>query len=81
MLMEPNSSRFSGTRFMPRTTMRSTSGTCSMLPSKATWPEDGSRPMMADRVVVLPAPLGPITVTICASPTARLSLLTASTLP
>jgi hypothetical protein len=81
MLIEPNSSRFSGTRFMPRTTIRSTSGTCSMLPSKATSPRDGSRPMIADRVVVLPAPLGPITVTILPSPTARLTPLTASTLP
>jgi hypothetical protein len=37
--------------------------------------------MMADSMVVLPAPLGPITVTIWPSPTVRLALLRASTLP
>ena len=79
--MAPNSSRFSGTSVIPRATMRSTSGTTSRVPSKATWPLLPSTPMMAESIVVLPAPLGPITVTIWPSPTVRLALVRASTLP
>ncbi|MND49443.1 hypothetical protein D3C80_403870 [compost metagenome] len=79
--MLPNSSRFSGTRPRPRDTITSTSGTASRLPSKATRPREPSTPMMAESRVVLPAPLGPITVTICPWPTVRLALDKASTLP
>ena len=37
--------------------------------------------LIAAKLVVLPAPLGPITVTICPAPTSRLMLWMASTLP
>ena len=44
-------------------------------------PSNGSNPMIADKSVVLPAPLGPITVTIWPGATASDTLCTASTLP
>ncbi len=61
--MVANSSRFSGTRLMPARTRASMPLAPSAAPSKRTVPREGSTPMMAFSSVVLPAPFGPMTVT------------------
>src|SRR5262245_54457036 len=51
-------------------------------PAIATWPSSGaSSPAMRRKVVVFPAPVGPSSTRNSPSPTARVSRLTASTLP
>ena len=67
--ISPNSSRFSGTSATPRRTMASTVGRAMVSPPSVKPPCEGNRPMMAFSSVVLPAPLGPMTVTISPSPT------------
>ena len=79
--ISPNSSRFSGTRPTPRATMASTVGRAMLWPASCRPPLDGSKPMVAFSSVLLPAPLGPITVTISPSPTDSPIWCTASTGP
>ena len=62
--MSVNNSRFSGTRQRPRSTRSSVSRSPMSAPSNAMRPAKGSRPIAAVSSVVLPAPFGPITVTI-----------------
>ena len=70
---------------MPRATIVSIDGCDSTAPPNRTTPRVapvvGSAPMIAASSVVLPAPLGPITVTIWPAPTSRLAFDSASTLP
>src|SRR5512141_1537234 len=70
---------------MPRATIVSTAGRVSVAPPKRTVPRAdplaGSAPMMAASMVVLPAPFGPITVTIWPRGTSRCTFCSASTLP
>ena len=61
--------------------MVSTSGATIATLSNSMRPREGNSPMIADSMVVLPAPLGPITVTIWPSPTVMLASVSASTLP
>jgi hypothetical protein len=60
--MVPKSSRFSGTRARPRMTRSSSVRRLMSSPSKSSRPREGSRPIKAPSIVLLPAPLGPITV-------------------
>ena len=73
MVISPKSSRFSGTKPMPCATMVSTLGRAMRWPSQLMAPLEGSSPMAALSSVVLPAPLGPMTVTISPSFTSRLT--------
>ena len=79
--ISPNSSRFSGTRPTPASTMASTLGRAIGCPPSLSVPVEPSRPMMAFSSVDLPAPLGPMTVTISPSPTVSATWCTASTGP
>jgi len=79
--ISPNSSRFSGTRATPRATMASTLGRTMRSPARLMDPVAGKRPMAAHSKVVLPAPLGPMTVTISPSFTSSRTWWTASTWP
>ena len=79
--ISPNSSRFSGTRPTPASTMASTLGRATGCPPSLSVPVEPSRPMMAFSSVDLPAPLGPMTVTISPSPTVSATWCTASTGP
>ena len=69
--MLANNSRFSGTSDIPACTRAETSVVPRAMPSNPTWPRAGNIPMTAFSSVDLPAPFGPITVTI--SPAATLS--------
>jgi hypothetical protein len=75
------SSRRSGTSTSPSATRASVWSAPSAAPSNSITPRLGSRPMIALSSVVLPAPLGPMTVTMRPAPTVRLAPRSASTLP
>src|SRR6185369_5177463 len=62
-VMEPNSSRRSGTRAMPIMTRSSSGMTPMSCPSNCSVPREGITPISVFSSVDLPAPLGPITVT------------------
>src|SRR6185369_13678754 len=62
-VMEPNSSRRSGTRAMPIITRSSSGMTPMSCPSNCSVPREGITPISVFSSVDLPAPLGPITVT------------------
>ena len=78
----PKMRRPSGTCTMPRPTTSWGGTSVSASPSKRTSPSAGARMLlMVFRVVVLPAPLAPIRVTISSLPTSRESPLRAWMLP
>src|SRR6185369_13587221 len=79
--ISPNSSRRSGTSATPRATIASTVGLAIVCPASASVPEDGSNPIAAQSSVDLPAPLGPITVTISPCCTVSSTPCTACTAP
>ena len=72
-VISANSSRRSGTRHSPCATRASTSVCVMDTPSYRTSPRAGNSPITALSRVVLPAPFGPITVTIEPAGTFRLA--------
>ena len=79
--ISPNSSRRSGTSATPRATMASTVGRAIVTASSVNVPCERSMPIAAHSSVDLPAPLGPITVTISPALTLSSTPCTACTSP
>jgi hypothetical protein len=79
-VIDPNSSRRSGTSAIPIATRSSMASSSSARPSNITAPSAGRMPITALSSVVFPAPLAPMTVTMLPGCMARDTPRTASTL-
>ena len=82
MLIRPRMARPSGTSTMPSATARWAGSRVTSRPSRSTRPRAGvSRPATASRVLLFPAPFGPMRVTIWPVPTRSEIPRTACTCP